>query len=132
MDIEKIISPRLIHKTHVTEGCKETIKKECYGFGYLDGYFDEVTYESYINSSDTQKNYYNLGYQKGVNDRLHNQDEDIEEYEKTKIAWLIELAKYDNKNGIDNRKISQKYIEIYNYYQEKQNNKTKKVKIIKK
>jgi len=132
MNIEKTITPRMIHKTHVTDGCKETIKKECFAFGYLDGYFDETTYENCIVTCDAQKNYYNLGFQKGVNDRLHAQDEDLEMYENTKLAWTLELAKHDYIHEIENRKLSKKYKNLYDECQKELSKKGKIRKLIKK
>lgn len=116
MDREKILKSKYIFNTEVTSKDLECTKKQCYSYGYLDGYFDEVVYEENLEMCDIHKKYYNLGYQDGVNDRLNIKD--MDDYKLCKGNWIKAIADYDDKNNVKIRKLSRNSLGMYNSFRE--------------
>lgn len=116
MDKEKILKSIYIFNTKVTSKDLECTKKQCYSYGYLDGYFDEVVYEENLEMCDLHKKYYNLGYEDGVNDRLNI--DDLEKYKISKGTWIKSIASYDGKNNIRVRKLSRNSLGMYSSFRE--------------
>ena len=111
MEKDKMIKSKYIYQTSVTSDNKETIKRQCFAFGYLDGYFDEVVYEENIEICDIENKYYNFGFLEGNNDRLRQDNDILLKVEKTQ--WVKKLALYDSMNGINGRKLSSAYKNLY-------------------
>ena len=111
MEKDKMIKSKYIYQTSITSDNKETIKRQCFAFGYLDGYFDEVVYEENIEICDIENKYYAKGYQEGVAERLKNNNNILLKVEKTE--WVKKLAIYDSMNDINGRKLSSLYKDLY-------------------
>lgn len=111
MEKDKMIKSKYIYQTSVTSDNKETIKRQCFAFGYLDGYFDEVVYEENIEICEMENKYYNLGFLEGKNDRLRQDNDILLKLEKA--TWVKKLALYDSMNGINGRKLSSLYKNLY-------------------
>ncbi len=107
---------RYIGKTGVDVKSEAAIKKECFAFGYMDGYFDIETYKPNISNYGVEAMEYEKGYVHGVNDRLIKVEEDEKDYNAERKTWLFELAKYDSTNSIENRQLVSKDKEDYKYF----------------
>lgn len=109
---------RYMYKTNILEKDKVSINKSCKAFGFLDGYFDEITYESNFEQNDENKANYEKGYIEGVNKRLSTDSKVLLEEKKT---WVIKLAIYDGENSIEQRNFSRNFKDLYlnNYYKSK-------------
>lgn len=107
-----------IYKTSVNVVSSEAIRKHCYVFGYLDGYFDEVIYHNYTLDIEQHFKPYSIGLHKGINDRLRmiEGDDSLKEYKEEKVLWLKKLAMHDALNGFTGRKFSARADQIYNIF----------------
>ena len=92
---------------------------QCEFMGYLDGYFDEKVYYSYI---ETEKNnedllkIYAKGYKKGQTNRRKVKDEEPKQLIKEKEEWLRKLALFDTMNNVNNRVFSEYAFDYYDLY----------------
>ena len=113
----KYTNPKNIQKymytTEIINGNEEMVQAQCYVFGYLNGYFDEITYDCYL-ASEENKEIYELGYVEGINDRNY----DLKKAKLEKLKWLIKLADYDAKNNIKDRIFSVDAMKLYDIYYE--------------
>lgn len=113
----KYTNPKNIQKymytTKIINGNEEMVQAQCYVFGYLNGYFDEITYDCHP-ASEENKEIYELGYVEGINDRNY----DLKKAKLEKLKWLIKLADYDAKNNIKDRIFSVDAMKLYDIYYE--------------
>lgn len=99
-----------LYSTEITETPNE---EQQYTFGYLDGYFDEMTYNCYLTEENDRL--YSLGYSEGLKDR----EKAKEIADLNKIKWLVKLAIHDSENNVRDRFLSKEAMEIYiAHYQE--------------
>lgn len=70
----------------------------CYMFGYIDGYFGENIYGSFIDNIDECMPY-NDGLEDGIKDKNRVVEKDLITYKTTKLRWIEQLALHDLLNG---------------------------------
>lgn len=118
--MEKYFKGRYIYKTSIDRKGEIGIKNQCYAFGFLDGFLDEITYRDNIKEEcDKTRFNYDKGYLEGTKERL---DLEPNEVIKIKDDWVKSLGIYDAENFIDSRVIGAKYKDMYNsYYKETKN-----------
>ena len=83
-------------------------EKEAFLLGYLDGYFDEEAYFSYIEGKHLVS--YSSGYAFGAEKRKNT---DLEKINIQKEQWVTKLAINDAINLNFDRRISDEYKELY-------------------
>lgn len=97
-----------------------SIDKQCFAFGYLDGYFKEEVYEDFLEVKECMFVAYNLGYKQGEEARFlaTSTKEGKEKWELEKHTWLKSLAKFDINNFEGHRRFSLNSRPFYEKYQE--------------
>lgn len=97
-----------------------SIDKQCFAFGYLDGYFKEEVYEDFLEVKECMFVAYNLGYKQGEEARFlaTSTKEGKEKWELEKQTWLKSLAKFDINNFEGHRRFSLNSRPFYEKYQE--------------
>ena len=105
--------------TELKKSCP-SLERQCFAFGYLDGYFKEEVYEDLLDFKENMFVAYNLGYRQGESARLDKR-QDVQEYEewkKEKDTWIKSLAEFDAKNFVSGRRFSANSKPFYEKYYE--------------
>ena len=82
-----------------------SIDKQCFAFGYLDGFMDEELYKQYLNNEKSLE--YDLGYQEA---KSLKKDLNLK---IVKEIWLLKLAVFDAQNKKPRKGFSEEAEAIY-------------------
>lgn len=88
-------------------------QEQCYIFGYLDGYFNENLYKTYITNDQKNQekiNHYQTGYNAGTKDRDKQETNTVN---KEKQEWLKRIALFDFLNQEPIRNLKKDSLKIY-------------------
>lgn len=91
-----------IYRRSVNSSSTSDRDTNCYILGYIDGYFDENIYKTFL-EKDSDYDSYSKGESDGIKDREREIEKDLSGYKKEKVEWIEKLAIHDMLNKEINR-----------------------------